>query len=490
MAVTEQLRHPVTQGVRAPPATRQCPRSLGRWVCLLTLIAMTANSAEPQPAKPNVLLIMVDTLRADHVGCYGYKLPTTPAIDGVAAEGIRVRETVAAASWTMPSLATMFTGVPPAVHQVTGPKSVMSDRLTTLAAELKKAGYQTAGVVSNPMGSHTFGFARGFDFYDDFTVFLGADLGLFSDGQEGRSVNQTMTSDAANRVALAWLTQKRAPDRPFFLFLLYFDPHADYVPPREYATRFTDPNYQGSQTGLNVASLRGKPLPPEDVRYLMGLYDAEVRYTDDRIARVLQELKSKGLYDNTLTVIVSDHGEEFWEHGSCGHGATLYDECVLVPWVMRLPGTLPAGTVFARQVCHQDLMPTILGLTGCAVPAQCTGLDISRALVPGTTPASADVPAFMDVQADTRITGARTHSQKVLRYGNANKLELFSLGDDPREKQSLSGTEKARTFSGLMEDLSHWEQAVLAPANASAKPVEAKLDAALIRQLKSIGYVR
>ncbi len=460
----------------------------GRVLILPLLLALTATGA-PQ-ARPNILLIMVDTLRADHVGCYGYKLPTTPAIDGVAAEGIRFAETVAAASWTMPSLATMFTGVPPAMHQVTGPKSLMSERLTTLAAELKKVGYQTAGVTSNPMGSRTFGFGRGFDFYDDFTVFLGADLDLFGDGQQGRSVNQTMTSDAVNRVALNWLAQKRAPARPFFLFLLYFDPHADYVPPQEYAERFTDPNYQGSQTGLKIDALRGKPLPPEDIRYLTGLYDAEVRYTDDRIARVVQTLKDGHLYDRTLVVIISDHGEEFWEHGSCAHGSTLYDECVMVPWIMRLPRSLPTGKVFDRQVSHQDLMPTILGLVGCKVPAQCTGRDLSRAIVSGTSPASAEIPAFMDVQADARITGARTHSQKVLRYSNAGKVELFALGDDPREKHNLTGTETARAFSELIGDLDRWEEALPAPAGGRATPAEAQLDPVLLRQLRSIGYVR
>ncbi len=491
MTVTEQPRCPMARRVQSLSPTRTCTRLVGRWLCLLALLAMDVTAADREPARPNILFIMVDTLRADHVGCYGYARPTTPAIDALAAEGVRFAETVAASSWTMPSLATMFTGVPPAVHRVTGSKSLMSDRMTTLAAELRKAGYQTAGVTSNPMGSHTFGYATGFDFYDDFTVALSADLDLFGDAGAERGVNQIMTSDAVNRVALSWLTHKRVLDKPFFLFLLYFDPHADYVAPREYAARFTDSGYRGSQTGRNMQSLRGKPLPAEDILYLQGLYDAEIRYTDDRIGRLLQELRNKGLYDNTLTVVISDHGEEFWEHGSCGHGATLYEECVMVPWVMRLPGTLPAGKTFDGQVSHQDVMPTLLGLAGCTVPTQCNGRDLSRALVSGAVAATrVESPAFMDVQTGpTRTVGARTHAQKVLRYDSGAKVEVFSLADDRRERQNLAGSEKARAFDGLFGDLNRWEQTLLAPADGSGKPLEAKLDAALIRQLRSIGYV-
>lgn len=475
--------------MRFLPKASDVRRVAGGGLWLLLIWAQAAAGVDQRPDRPNILLILVDTLRADHVGCYGYGRPTTPAIDSVAAEGVRFRETVAAASWTMPSLATMFTGVPPAAHGVTGPNSLVSDRLTTLAAELRKAGYQTAGVTSNPMANRTFGYARGFEFYDDYTVSLGADLDLFSDAATGRGVNQTMTSDVVNRAALSWLNKRRKPDQPFFLFLLYFDPHADYVPPREYAQRFTDSNYKGSQSGLNMNALRGKPLPAEDIKYLQGLYDAEIRYTDDRIARMLQELKNKNLYNNTLTVIVSDHGEEFWEHGSCTHGATLYEECVMVPWVMRLPGKVSAGSVFDRQVSHLDLMPTILGLAGCAVPTQCGGRDLSRFVATGETGTLPETPAYMETRIETPVTGLRTHTRKLIRHGD-DRRELFVLTEDPRERQNLAGGEKARDFAPLIEDLDRREQALRKTAEALGRPVKPQLDARLIQQLRSIGYAR
>ena len=468
--------------------TCHCTPFLGVFLCAVLFLALTAGAGELPAAKPNILFIMVDTLRADHVGCYGYKRATTPTIDAVAAEGVRFPEMVAAAPWTMPSLATMLTGVSPVEHRIVGPTNLISDRLTTLAAELKTAGYQTAGVISNPMASHTFGYARGFDFYDDYTVLLSADLNLFDDRHQGRGVHQTVTGEMVNHVALAWLSQKRAPDRPFFLFLLYFDPHADYAPPEKYAAMFTDPDYKGAQNGLGITTLRGKVLPPEDIQHLRDLYDAEIRYTDDRIARMLQELRNKGLDHNTLVVIVADHGEEFWEHGSCTHGSTVYDECVMVPWIMRLPGTLPAGQVFGPQVSHLDLMPTILGLAGCPVPAQCRGRDLSRLLAAGKGDDLPDVPALMHAEIERWVSGVRTPAQKVIGYGDG-KLEFYLLKEDPGEKQDLGGSLRVSVFDRLKMELARWELALQKPPEGPTRPGKAQLDAKLTAEMKALGYL-
>ena len=248
---------------------------------LLAFVALlagaSARAAAAEAAKPpNVLLIVVESFRRDHAGCYGYGRDTTPAIDGLAKEGFRFDQAIAPSSWTMPSLAGLFASAPAAVHGVRAATNCVSTEVATLAGELRYNGYQTAGIMSNPMLHRSFGFGAGFDYYDDYTIPFGAGADLLDAGKRAATANDAVTGDAVTRLAANWLQKSRDKDRPFFLYAFYFDPHYDYVPPPPYDRMFTDPDYRG-KAGTWVAGNRGLILPG----LLCHLYGSGVRAPAD-----------------------------------------------------------------------------------------------------------------------------------------------------------------------------------------------------------------
>jgi arylsulfatase A-like enzyme len=448
---------------------------------------LSAWGGKPEDRPPNVIFIVIDTLRRDHVGCYNYERPTTPELDKIAGEGVRCNQAIAASSWTLPSVMSIFTSLPPSLHKLVDPACRLPSAFTTLAAELKKAGYATAAITSNPLTSSKFGFSRGFDFYDDITVihqvgdlFLGAE-----DFRHVRPKSAPPTSDRINQVALSWL-KKHNRDKPFFLFLLYLDPHDDYTPPPPYDGQFTDSDYEGKYSGMGTRNLVVPNLSPEDKRQIIGLYDGEIRFTDHYIGRIMEHLKVSGLCDNAITVVVADHGEEFWDHGGMFHGHTLYEELVRVPLIIRYPGRIPAGLVVKEQVSHLDIMPTILDMAGLPIPAQCQGQSL-RPSLEGRSKLPSGRPAYMETFcAGKNLRGVRTPSQKIVEQLHDNRTLMFDLVGDPFEQHNLFGTERAREFVELGAEFGLWKQAVAAQTNA---PVEqAELPPPLLRKLQSMGY--
>lgn len=461
-------------------------------IAITGAVLSAAGPALAAEAKPNILFVMIDTLRADHVGCYGYPRPTTPNLDRLAAVGVRFEQMVAASSWTTPSVMSMFTSLPPGLHGVTGPGRALLDNTTTLAAELGRAGYQTIGFTSNPCTHSRFGYGRGFDLYDDFTVMLSSDLNLFEEFDHEKGILNTATSPAVNRLALDWLEQKRDPDRPFLLYLLYFDPHADYAPPSPYDRMF-DPDYEGAEDGRGMAerSAGGRPPPLErDRDHVRALYDGDIRFTDDHLGVVLEKMATLGLIENTLIVVVSDHGEEFWEHGGTLHGHTLYEELVRVVCVLSWPGRLRPGTVFPQQVSHIDLMPSILDAAGLPIPKQCRGESFMPCLAsPEKVFPRQD--CFMETETrNVHLAAIRSAGAKVVMDLKTGQTRGYLLREDPGETAGADCAAAAWCREPAAR-LDRWWQGLLREKAAQPGPglVPAEIDPRLKKQLKALGYL-
>jgi arylsulfatase len=356
---------------------------------LLTLIASANPPAEAQVnPRPNVIFIMVDALRADHVSAYGYERPTTPRLDAFMASGTRFAEATTPSSWTLPSNASMLTGRMPRRIHVTDwgslSATVPADELM-LAEALKSGGYRTVGFVNNYYLDRLFGMDQGFDHYE-------------------RLVDSEMAADL-NQMAFDWLDSAEATTtgQPLFLFMYYYDPHTVYDPPPPYDTLY-DPNYTGPLTsevyahGQRVVS--GEIVPtPRDVEHLLALYDGEISYWDNHLGQFLDRLSAEGLLNNALVVVTSDHGQMFGEHGKWVHRNSLYEEVLRVPLMMRYPGMIPAGQVIETPVFTTDLMPTILALTGLPVPGGLDGASL-QPLLSGASNALADRPIYAEMESE------------------------------------------------------------------------------------------
>ena len=324
-----------------------------------TGLAALSSGSKPTPphGRPNILLISIDSLRRDHVGSYGYPRPTTPHLDALARDGVRFDTAVAPTSWTLPSHVTLLTALPIRVHQVHVSSERFTKRVLTLAEVLLEEGYATAGIVGGSYLDAGYGFAQGFDHYDDYTVV----------NRDRRKPDGHVTSPISLRLANEWLESWAASQqpRPFFLFLHMWDVHYSYDPPPPYDTMF-DPDYEGDIVASPYMRNRriNARMDPRDLEHVMALYDGEIRHTDDHLGRLFDSLKGLGAFDDTIIVVTSDHGDEFFEHGKKGHGQNLFDSVLRIPLLMRYPSKIPAGRVVEGQVRLMDVAPTILGLAG------------------------------------------------------------------------------------------------------------------------------
>lgn len=447
-----------------------------------------SEAADSTPARPNILLVMVDALRADHLGCYGYERDTTPFIDQLAATGMRFAEATSSSSWTTPSVMTTMTSLLPRQHTVITTKRTLPPHITTLALELKKRGYHTVAVTVNPCASAKLGFGRGFDVFDDFTILLNVELNVFDalGTAEKKSIHRIPTSRKISDLALGYLRDAPA-GKPWFLFLFYFDPHGDYTPPKRYAKMF-DPDYRGPATGRvyggPAAGYTYQYPSPADLNHVIALYDGEIRYTDDEFRRFFRKATDAGkVSDNTVTVITSDHGEEFNEHGGTKHGRTLFEEVVHVPLILHWPRRIAKASVSRRQVGLIDIMPTLLTAAGQPVPAACTGTDLLTLTSGNGTPEERTM--HLHVKSVGEACAQRTATWKTILDIEADSLASYDLAQDPGEKHPLDAG-----GDGLA--LRKWNQAAegqyarTAPASSEKAPT---LSAAQVKALKSMGYV-
>ncbi len=455
--------------------------------------AVTDKTAQPSAvadaAAPayNILLISLDSLRADHLRAYGYQRDTAPTIDRLAREGILFDNAIATSSWTLPTHMTMFTGRYQLSHGVIDETSALPSSIPTLGQIFKTAGFSTAGFASGPYLAGHYGYERGMDTYQDLSA-------RFSDPREARSA---VLSPEVNSNALAWL-DAHAGER-FFLFLHYFDIHYDYVPPAPYDTMF-DPDYKGTIDGRNFIERSdiNPHMDKRDLDHIRALYDGEIRFTDEHVGRVLDKLESLGLLEKTVVLLVADHGDEFFEHGNKGHHRTVYDEVIHVPFVLRLPGKAHAGQKIENQVSLVDVLPTLLDSAAVAAPAGAEGVSIRRFFEGAPPQRDAVYSEFYDKQGFNLQVARRTPTDKTIHHFNRithptrGAIEYYDLAHDPREHDDLSAAQPAAVMSSVtkMGDwLNQRWRAERSAESAAGGHASIKIDKDTMERLKSLGYV-
>jgi len=350
-----------------------------------------------------VVLISIDTLRADRLGCYGFPRPTTPNIDGLALESALFENVISPVPVTLPAHCSMLTGTPPPRHGVRSNfRHILKNSSVTLQEILREAGYETGAVVSSVSLASRTGVNQGFGAYREV-------LGLDAGGEQ----EIERSCEESNRLALEWL-EGRGGER-FFLFLHYYDPHREYEPPEPFATEFAD-----------------------------DLYAGEVAYADHCVGEFLGHLKRLGLYDSSLIVLTSDHGEMLGEHGERDHTFFIYESALRVPLLFRLPGGGEARRVEALAGLV-DLVPTICSLLGVEAPGGVQGEDLS-ALVRGGAGAEGERHLYSESLTPTEyggnaLLGVRTERWK---YIQTTRPELYDLEADPGEERNLVLEEPVR----------------------------------------------
>ena len=467
-------------------SSRLGSRRVSHFLRVLMLIgllsALTVGPAAPPPAaKYNLLLISIDTLRADHLKCYGYNRDTSPHLDQLAREGTLFENLTATTSWTTPSHMSMFTSLYPSVHGVQTVNDALGDGVPTLAQCLAQSGYVTAAFVTGPLVGHRFGFNRGFEFFDDFT----AAAALPFQPRQQAGLARAATSPAITNLATQWL--KKHSQENFFLFLHYFDCHHDYTPPTPFNEKF-DPDYKGNENGRDIFRRQDDVMAHisvVDLAHMVALYDGGIAYTDEHVGRILQLLQDLRLSEKTLVIVLSDHGEAFLEHGKLLHGNSLYEEVLQVPLIMRLPGVIPAGKRVAGNVSQVDLMPTALGLLHVACPLQIQGIDLSPAILSDQL-----VPERL-IYSELTAYG---FNLRAVRWGHRKLLGTMGTLDGAQLEELAGSREKVIAGADLKKDCPEAALRALTiglPSIAAARPHKAnEPDADLIRQLKSLGYTQ
>lgn len=441
----------------------------------------------PTPTGPSVILIMVDTLRADHLSSYGYGGGRTPAVDGLAVDGTRFARAFAQASWTRPSVVSILTSLYPSSHQAVHKSDIVPDAVVTLPEVLRAAGYRTIGFANNINVAPLFNFQQGFDEY----VFLepafffgatesAAQLTLYNQLRLVRErylsrvkhvENYYQPAEVVTARGLEWIAAHG--DRPFFMFLHYMDPHDPY---------FTHP--LNGEALARVANPNPDPALADRYR---AAYDGEIAYLDAQLGRLFAELKARGVYDRSLIVLTADHGEEFQEHGGWWHGLTLYDEQIAVPLIVKAPRGGPAAVVNDALVSSLDIAPTILAAVGVPPPDAMVGRALGLA---DGAPAPRDHSvAEQDLEGNV-LQSYRTADWKLIQAnpGNPRGLpprQLFDIARDPREQHDLAAR-RSQEMAGLESHLA----AVLSHAEAvKVGGGETAIDSATEERLRALGYV-
>ena len=340
------------------------------------------GDATARPGVPNVLLIVLDTIRSWNLSLYGYERPTTPELERWMRDGVKFDHALSTTSWTLPSHASMFTGRWP--HELSADWLTPLDRThPTLAELLASEGYSAAGFVANTTyTSYESGLGRGFGHYRDYPVtsaqvILSSGLGRYLAGSRFmRRKLLRVSAEDINRNFLGWLDGRDAA-RPFFVFLNYLDAHGPYQPPAPYDTLFSAPG-----SSVYIENLRedtpAREWSPVARQAAVDKYDESIAYLDAQLGRLFLELQRRQLWDNTLVIVTSDHGEEFGEREVFYHGNSLYRASLEVPLLLRLPGRVPAGSEVGRAVSLRDLAATILDVSGARSSGRLPGKSLAR----------------------------------------------------------------------------------------------------------------
>lgn len=461
------------------------------WLAAFARGGEAAVGVRKAPRHPNVLLIVIDTLRADHVSAYGYDKPTTPYLDTLAGEGIRFANHFSGAPWTTPSIATLFTGRAVAEHGLDSVRGKLPDGLPTLAERMRDAGYHTLAALCNPCAAGRMGFSRGFDRYDDFTVALDLEMNLFGGGTP-RRVHEAVTGPSITKTFLRHMTN-RPKDKPWFGFVLYYDPHDLYMPAEKHRRLFSE-----RPPGKRAPDAERTP-GSEALAESLARYDGEIRATDEEIETLVARLRAAGHFsDDDLLIVTADHGEEFREHGGLRHGGSFFNELIHVPLIMRWPERLPAGGVVDALTAHEDVADSILRAVGVPPVPPVAATSSTRADLWALATGASDIGrAAVPLSGDDgrRLLGWRTRDWLITipRTDDppAATAKAWNLRDDPLQQHPLRATASAESMR-LAEALTIWFRAAERERGrlaAAAATTETALTAKEVEVLKSLGYL-
>jgi len=442
----------------------------------LIVILLSCAGTTKKPNQLNVIVVLLDTLRSDHVGVYGYKRNTSPHIDKFAEKSTIFLEHYSHSSRTGPSVATLFTGLYPKSNGVINPlshwdaKGTLAESQTTLAEILKSKGYVTAGFNSNPNIVSRFGFNQGFDLYKTFF------------GKVPMDVSTPLITDEA----INFLTSQKG-NKPFFLYLHYMDTHSPYYTHDTLDNDFTDKKYRGPLTGEHwqldkILSGEYKPTKA-DIQHLIDLYDQELLYFDHHFRRLIEHGEGLGLFNNTIILFLSDHGEEFYDHEQVLHGYTIYEEQLRVPLIIYVPNRSPKAVKGITR--HVDVFQTVLELLhiqepehlqGRSLLTQMNGKEVKQLPVV----AQAQLRAVKTVQAQS----IRFENWKIIKHIIPERYaELYNIKQDPKELQNCAMQETDRTRKMIKE------LAVFIKSLPNAQGGVVTLTPKEIEELSSLGYI-
>jgi len=482
------------------PALRLVPSlSVLLFVPLLASCRKHTDSTNAKPIdRPNIVLLLIDALRPDRLGCYGHQRGNSPVIDSIAAEGVLFERAISASPWTQPSVASLFSSVYPGVHRVvsfqqafestfgTQPKvAVFQESFDTLAERLKGLGYETAAFVANPFILAEFGFAQGFDHFD------------------AGFVEPRATGDVLNLAVIEWLKRRNTPSKPLFLYVHYMDVHGPY----NALPRFLDPLVDEVEAMPNKRRLTEDEIKKLDYlwalpkvhtkeerhhqlaiyqEYWSARYEAGIRQVDHYLGELRASLIESGLWDRAYIIVTADHGEALCEHGLWDHGFSVHHTDLHVPLILRRPGWINPRQRVADTVRLIDLMPTLLDQTGGTISSRAQGIS----LLPLLNGDQRDEPitAFAEaVKMGPEQKALYAGGWKYMRTIEPLDEALFHIDRNPLESAELSGQhpDHLGTFAELLDvQLSANEQAATGVELKSAP-----LTAEQLKRLRSLGYM-
>lgn len=477
---------------------------------------MIAPSAAKQP---NVILLVMDSVRAANLSCYGYARPTTPHIDALAREGTLYEKAISVGCWTLPVHATLFTGLYPLNHGVTISRDALPSSYPTLAAQLKAHGYRTACFSNNPYIGRATGLGTGFDTLEELWTAVrprghrrtkmgrlikylegyGAPakpaIAMARSLQKARAMvkrrRNTRDSGAAgtNERIRRWLDHSSRAAGPFFMFVNYMECHEPYAPPSPYDRKFMPAQYSPWRvarlgTNKNVLAGGSETARRENLEILQALYDGELNYLDARLGELIADLRRRGLLDNTLLVVTADHGDSLGEHDQIGHRVSLFEQLVHVPLVIRWPERFAAGARVAEQVQLIDLHATLLDAAAVPLGERAgKGAQSLLGTAPGRRVAIAENTA---PKAHGSILSRMVRTDRYKLIWNSNQRhELYDLHEDPAESRNLAQSH-AETVAQLEQQLDAWRQSLEAD---NIQVAEAEYDEAVLARLRDLGYV-
>jgi arylsulfatase A-like enzyme len=438
-----------------------------RWIGIAVLILWCAACGRPrvETDPPNILLISIDALRADHLSCYGYDRQTSPVLDGLAARGTRFSRAFVNTHGTPPSHATLLSSLYQETHRVGIGSDPLVHTLPTgveMVQELfSAAGWHTLAVTGGGFMSGDYGFSRGFEVYVD---------------RAGRVARQSEELAKQIRSVLG-------SGRPVFAFLHTYQVHSPYSPPKRFRRLFGE--YESSieatsEALLEVNSDPGKAFSRRDFEYLEALYDGEIRFTDEVLGDLLASLDAIGFLDNAVVVVTSDHGEEFGEHGGVLHGGKLFEELLRVPLIISGTG-IDGGVVEPALVSLVDVAPTLLSLSGLEIPDSMEGQSVFD-----RPPAQRWLDQRVFSQYGDALYCVRTPRWKLIQRTANQNVKLFDLHRDPRERRNL----RARypdVADELLAELEEWRAG--RPRLDLGSRIDVGLSEERVEELRALGYV-